>query len=265
MISQQSEDVKRNDSSGGVSVDDRRAQLKALIAQRQELEVHYTPDYPDVVAVSHKIADLQAEIAKGPSEPTPASNTGASKRVDTPQLQDLKAQLRATQQTLELARQDQASIRRKIGSYESKIAAAPMVEEQYKEITRDHESALKFYNGLLSKMNESSMATALEHRQQGEQFHVMDAPNLPDAPTFPKRSIFAMGGMVGGLALGLVIAALLEYRDTSVRNERDIAAFTQLPTLVVIPHVMGLPKPDAEKKRWRLWPRATKPIESTNG
>jgi uncharacterized protein involved in exopolysaccharide biosynthesis len=46
---------------------------------------------------------------------------------------------------------------------------------------------LQFYNTLLTKMNESSMATALEHRQQGEQFRVMDAPNLPDAPTFPNR------------------------------------------------------------------------------
>jgi uncharacterized protein involved in exopolysaccharide biosynthesis len=47
--------------------------------------------------------------------------------------------------------------------------------------------ALAFYNSLLTKMNESSMATALEQRQQGEQFRVMDPPNLPDAPTFPNR------------------------------------------------------------------------------
>ena len=43
-----------------------RPQLKALIAQKQELEAHYTPDHPDVVAISRKIADLQAEIAHAP-------------------------------------------------------------------------------------------------------------------------------------------------------------------------------------------------------
>ena len=68
-----------------------------------------------------------------------------------------------------------------------------MVEEEYKEVTRDHESALQFYNTLLAKMNESTMATALEHRQEGEQFRVMDAPNLPDEPTFPNPRIFAGG------------------------------------------------------------------------
>jgi hypothetical protein len=31
-----------------------------------------------------------------------------------------------------------------------------------------------------------------------------------------------------------LIIALLEYRDTALRSERDVWAFTQLPTLAVI-------------------------------
>ncbi len=34
--------------------------------------------------------------------------------------------------------------------------------------------------------------------------------------------------------LGLLIVAWIEYRDTAVRSERDIWAFTKLPTLGVI-------------------------------
>ncbi len=85
------------------------------------------------------------------------------------------------------------------------MKSSPLVEEEYKQVTRDHETALEFYNTLLKKMNESSMATALEHRQQGEQFSVMDAPNLPDAPTSPNRIVFAGGGLAAGLFLGLLI------------------------------------------------------------
>ena len=132
-----------------------------------------------------------------------------------------------------------------------------MVEEEYKEVTRDHETALQFYNTLLTKMNESSMATALEQRQQGEQFRVMDAPNLPDAPTSPNRLVFAGGGLAGGLFMGLLIAALLEYRDTSLRNERDIWAFTKLPTLAVISHIDGLPQTAKPSSRWKLFSRST--------
>ena len=35
----------------------------------------YTPDYPDVVAISRKIADLQAEIAHAPGKPAPEAAT----------------------------------------------------------------------------------------------------------------------------------------------------------------------------------------------
>jgi capsular polysaccharide biosynthesis protein len=114
-------------------------------------------------------------------------------------------------------------------------------------------------------MNESSMATALEQRQQGEQFRVMDPPNLPDAPTFPNRIVFAGGGFAGGLVLGLLIAALLEYRDTSLRNERDIWAFTKLPTLATISRIDGLPQPAKTRSRWNPFSRANKPIESVLG
>ena len=62
----------------------------------------------------------------------------------------------------------------------------------------------------------------------------MDAANLPDAPTSPKRPVFAAGGLIFGLALGLGVVALLEYRNTSLRTERDIWAFTKLPTLATI-------------------------------
>jgi capsular polysaccharide biosynthesis protein len=106
------------------------------------------------------------------------------------------------------------------------------------------------------------MATALEHRQQGEQFRVMDAPNLPEEPSFPNRMVFAGGGLAAGLFLGLLIAALLEYRDTSVRNERDIWAFTKLPTLAILSHIEGIPHPAKEHSRWKLFSRLRKPVES---
>ncbi len=83
-------------------------------------------------------------------------------------------------------------------------------------------------------MNQSKMATDLEKRQQGEQFRIEDEPNLPTAPTSPKRPVFIAAGFVAGLALGVLIVGLLEYRDTTLRSERDVWAFTHLPTLATI-------------------------------
>jgi capsular polysaccharide biosynthesis protein len=90
------------------------------------------------------------------------------------------------------------------------------------------------YDSDLTKLNQSQMATDLEHRQEGETFSLLDEANLPDSPTYPKRRVFASGGLGAGLILGLLLTALLEYRDTALRSERDVWAFTKLPTLAVI-------------------------------
>ena len=186
-------------------------------------------------------------------------------RADPPQLQQLKAQLRAAQQAMVDLKQDQARIVEQVRSYESRIESSPAVEEEYKQITRDHDTALDFYNSLLKKMNESSMATALEQRQQGEQFHIQDAPNFPEEPIFPNRRIFGLGGLAAGLFAGLLLAGLLEYRDTSLRNERDVWAFTKLSTLAVISYIDSLPQAEKPHVHRKFFSRTNKPIESVLG
>jgi polysaccharide chain length determinant protein (PEP-CTERM system associated) len=263
MIAQEPQETSHGNSVTGTSEDGLKAQLKDAIKQEKELESVYTSSFPDVIAIKRRIATLQEEIAHAPAEPAKGETTVSPS--DSPQLRQLKLQLRGERQSLAAAKQEQARITQRVRSYESKIESSPMVEAEFKQVTRDHETALQFYNTLLTKMNESTMATALEHRQQGEQFRVMDAPNLPDAPTFPNHFKIAGGGLAAGLFLGLVLAALLEYRDTSMRNERDIWAFTNLPTLAVVSYISDLAQPSTVRKRGRLFSRKPKPIESALG
>jgi polysaccharide chain length determinant protein (PEP-CTERM system associated) len=272
MVTQQAQDPQNTElGSPQVSVDERETELKALIKQKQALEAQYTPDHPDVVAISREIADLRAEIARASAEPAPASSPASAptastaSRSDPPRLQQLKAQLRAAQAATAAAKQEQTRIEQLIRTYESRIQARPQVEAEHEQLTRDHQTALEFYNSLLRKINESSMATALEQAQQGEQFRVLDPANLPDEPTFPNPFVFAGGGFALGLLLGLLIAALLEYRDTSLRSERDIWAFTKLPTLAVISRIKELPQPVKPRTRWKLFSRTNKPVESALG
>jgi polysaccharide chain length determinant protein (PEP-CTERM system associated) len=251
VISQQSADLQRTDANIGVSVDTLETKLKALIAQKKELENLYTSDHPDVVALSRKIADLQAEIAQNNGHPASGGNAATVIRPDPPQLQQAKAQLRSIQQSIAAQKQVQARIEEEIRNYQSRIESSPLVEQEFKQITRDHEAALQFYNNLLSKTNESTMATNLERRQQGEQFQVLDAANLPDSPVFPNPFVFAGGGFVLGVLLGLGIAAILEYRDTSLRTARDIWTFTKLPTLATISYIEEIPRVSKKRKRER--------------
>jgi polysaccharide chain length determinant protein (PEP-CTERM system associated) len=210
-----------------------QSELQALLAQEADLTTRYTPDYPDVITVRRKIAELRKKMDAPAPVVAPATPTAAT-RYDTPAIQQLRSQIHAAELGIQAKRAEQSNIQRNVAIYQDRIQSSPLVEEQYKELTRDYATAQKFYDDLLAKMNQSKMASALETQMQGEQFRIMDPPNLPDSPSYPKRQIFAVGGLAGGLALGLLIVGLLEYRNTALRSERDIWAFTRLPTLAVI-------------------------------
>ena len=234
---------------GGLAPQAQQLELQQLLSQEADLTSRYTDDYPDVVAVKRKIAELRQKMAAAPTTPTPATASTAPKPTDSPGVQQLRLQLRAMDQGIAQKKRDQAAIQAQLHTYQERVAASPEIEEEYKAITRDNQTAQNFYDSLLAKMNDSKMATDLEKRQQGESFKVMDEPNLPESPTFPKRPVFVGGGLGAGLALGLLIIAVLEYMDTAVRSERDIWAFTKLPTLGVI-GFNGQQEPVTTKRRW---------------
>ena len=263
-ITAQSRDLRDSGTGAVISVDDKNKELRDLEVQKKSLEALYTPDHPDVQAVNRKIAELQGEIAHSSGSGAPGK-TASNASSDPPQIQQEKAQLRAVQQAIAAAKEEQDRIKKQIQTYEARIDSSPLVEQEYKQVTRDHDIASEFYNSLLKKMDESSMATALEHRQEGEQFRVMDPPNLPDAPSFPNRPKFAAAGLAGGLLLGLVLAALLEYRDTTLRSELDVWAFTKLPTLAILSHIDGLPRIAKGQDDGKSLSRSEMPVESVGG
>jgi polysaccharide chain length determinant protein (PEP-CTERM system associated) len=233
---------------GAMAPQTQQVELQQLLTQESELTSQYTDDYPDVVAVRRKIKELRQEMAKAPAA-APAPTTSAPKSTDSMGVQQLRAQLRAMELGIAQKKRDQGAIQAQLRMYQERVASSPAVEEEYKSITRDNQTAQAFYDDLLNKMNQSKMATDLERRQQGEQFRVMDEANLPEDPYFPKRPVFVSGGLAAGLALGLLVVALLEYLDTAVRSERDIWAFTKLPTLGIITFT-GEESAVTTKRRW---------------
>ena len=210
-------------------------ELQKLLAMEADLNSRYTPSNPDVISTRRKIADLRKKIAQAPqSTAVSPSSPLAARNTDSVSVQQLKAQLRSSEIGIQAKEQQQAAIQGQIARYQGLIQASPAVAAEYKDLSRGYETAQKFYDDLLAKKNQAQMATSLQQQQQGTQFTLMDAANLPDSPTFPNRTLFAAGGFAGGLFIGLVLAGLLEYKDTALRTEQDVWAFTKLPTLAVI-------------------------------
>jgi uncharacterized protein involved in exopolysaccharide biosynthesis len=118
---------------------------------------------------------------------------------------------------------------------QGRVEATPVIEQQFKEITRNYQTALEFYNELLKKRDNSAMATDLEHQQESEQFRVLDPPSLPSEPSFPKKPLFAAGGLGVGLALSVALLYLLAISDKSLHTERDVEVALKLPVLALVP------------------------------
>jgi uncharacterized protein involved in exopolysaccharide biosynthesis len=233
----------KSSSQSSASPQNLQQQLSAAQAQLMTLQSHYTDDYPDVVKAKKDVADLQKrldEINTAASAPASAPNTTANDKEnlsEPPEIRQMRLQIHQYNQVITQATRDQQKLQEQIKIFQGRVAFSPAVEEQYKGLTRDYDTALKFYDDQLAKKKESEMQTAMEREQQGEQMRILIPADLPDTPSFPNRLMFAGGGLAGGLALGLGLALWLEMRDTVVRTESDVLAVLQLPVLSQVPWV----------------------------
>jgi len=232
-ILQQEEANWKTRTTGGTNPDSADQQLSVLQDKLTDLLSRYTPDHPDVIKTESQIAELKKRMAEPPKQ-APVTAPAPSTH-EPPQIQLLRAKLKQDDLIIANLLREQAQIRAQTSQLQGRMQATPMVEQQYKEITRDHQAASDIYNDLLLKSQKAKVSGDLAREQDSEQFRVYDAPNLPQSPSFPKKPYFLGGGAFGGLAIGLGILFLLAMMDKTIHSEHDAELFLQLPVLTVVP------------------------------
>jgi polysaccharide chain length determinant protein (PEP-CTERM system associated) len=221
-------------------------QLETLQDQLASLESKYTENHPDVIKTKADIAILlKKKVDQQQKGPAPEKNTQLAETGEPTQILQLRAQIHQYDQTIKERTAQQEDIKRQIAVYQSRVAASPSVEQEYKLLTRDHQTVLDSYNELLKKRDASAMSQQFDQSKQNDRFHVLDPANLPNEPSFPKLPLFAGGGLGGGLVFGLALALLLEMQDTSMRSEHDVEVVLRLPVLAMIPVI----SPNAARAR----------------
>ncbi|MGA3126633.1 MAG: GNVR domain-containing protein [Candidatus Korobacteraceae bacterium] len=226
----------QNSSNETTDLQKLQDQLNAARAVLNDVEARYTPTHPDVLKAKDEVANMKRKYdeALAASE-KPNTEPRKSSALEPPEIKKLRAQAKEYEISINQLTQEQKRLREMVQRFQSQLQLTPVVEEQFKNLTRDYQTALQFYNDLLAKKSQASMATDLERRQQGEQFQVMDAANLPEKPTWPNRPLIALAGLAGGIALGLLLALLLEAKDQSLRTESDILTLLKIPILARVP------------------------------
>ncbi len=215
-------------------------QLEAEKANLRNLELRLKPEHPDVIRARRLIAELELKAerealaaAVSPESAPVALTRGQGGAKD--RLTEMRMEVQEIRSRLEARKQEDARLQQALASYTTRLEAAPTLESEQTELMRDYSTLHEQYTTLLRKSEESKIAVNLERRQIGEQFRVMDSARMPERPASPNRVRINLMGLFGGLAFGLALAALLEYRDTTLKTDDDIVISLSLPVLAVIP------------------------------
>ncbi len=122
-----------------------------------------------------------------------------------------------------------------IRMFQGRLENGPLNVKQYTDLLRDREMAKQKYLEADDKLSKSQRSQNMEDRNQGERLEPLDTASLPTDPTEPKRAMVISIGAGIGLLLGVVIVGAREMKDTSLKNLKDVRAYTQMAVLGSIP------------------------------
>jgi polysaccharide biosynthesis transport protein len=181
-------------------------------AEYAELIAKYGASYPRVVQLQAQLKELDSSIQdeiRKVSETMRAEYTAAVK----------------SEQMLQSTLEDQ-----KNEAYKMNQDAI-----QYGIMRREVESSRDLYEGLLKKLKEAGIVASLK----SSNINVIDKAGVPVEPIEPKIRLNIAVGCVGGLLFGVALAFVVEAVDSSIRTPEDVETDCSLPSLGIIPSVIG--------------------------
>ena len=240
-----SEDKLRQLQAGLVT-----AQGERVVRQSQyELAVATPIDaLPDVID-SDVIRTHQMRLAELRSESAQLRSTLTPRHY---KVQQVEAQITELASTLEQERtriadrvrnEYQSALRReKILQNDFERQAGLVTQEaqksiEYNMLKHDVESNRQLYDGMLQRMKEASVLSAL----QATSARVLDPATPPTRPYAPNPVQGGVVGMFAGMLLGFGFVLLREWTDRSIKGPGDTTFYLNLPALGTIPSARRVP------------------------
>lgn len=169
----------------------------------------------------------------GPGQP--AAGAPNSLRELQASISRLEAQIQAKDMELEELNRQLETARMRSKDLQSKVASSPLARSAYMALMRDRENAATRYQAMVLRLQDSKLSTDLDQRGQGETLEQLEAASMPTTPSAPKRPIIIFVAAALGIAVGAGLALGRELKDVSLKNLKDVRAYTRLTILGSIP------------------------------
>ncbi len=235
------------------------------------LQEQYTDQNPYVTTAQSQLKILRAERdreqakldeeqnAAPPSEPRKGltlQQKAALSNIDG-QAAAINTQIGNVESTIKDISAEKARLEADLVEVRRKIEASPIVEQEAAQLQQDLALAKDRYNDQKKRQEVSQQTKDLEEHEFGENLEVLDPATLPQTPAEPNRYEIAAAGIGLGLMVGLALAGAKEAKDTSLKNLKDVRAYTNLPVLSSIPLLEnGLLVRRKRRLFWLAWSSA---------
>jgi polysaccharide chain length determinant protein (PEP-CTERM system associated) len=206
------------------------SQVRVLQLQQELANARgvYTEKHPEIQRLQEDLAAAKRDAAADRERPE-------EDRLQTLQVDPGYRQLLADRETARLRVRDlqraESQMRAQVASYQSRVEAAPMVEQQLASLQREYDLEKRQYSELSNKLQSAELAENLERRRGGEQFQVLYAAYVPRQPESPNVMRLLLLGVALGIALGGAAGVAREYLDRSVHDLRGLQAEFDVPVL----------------------------------
>lgn len=223
------------------SITDGETQLNQLLKT-------YKETYPDIRELKGRLDVLRQERdsileqqleeeSKPKAAPKKAVNYQMAQSMNQlqGQIDQTQAALRNLAQERAFRVKEQEEILKEVTAYRDRLSATSSIEAQYADMMRDQQAAQMKYQELKGKQQITEQNKELIQRKAGETLDVLDPPSLPVKPAKPNRTMIVGAGVAIAFVVGLALAGLQEAKDTSLKNLKDVRAYTNLPVLSSIP------------------------------
>jgi uncharacterized protein involved in exopolysaccharide biosynthesis len=220
-----------------------RSQLNTKRATLAEARERYGAEHPDIKRLQRDIATLEARIKGGERGDVEMSD-------GTPVGMQLRTQINAIDSQIASLMARSAELRAKMSGLEQNVTAAPQVEREYANATRDLTIAREKYEQLLNRQMDAEVSEAAIVNGRADEFRLIQAPMLPGEPGKPERLAILLIGLVASVVLGLTVTVAAEALDPKVRGARDIRELLNVSPLVAIPAIRN--SRSRRRNAWRF-------------